>query len=91
MKRYALVVAGVVLAVTCILTFAWAIRSGPSASHVGKRDGTTTYEYDNLHRLTGVTYPDGSQIIYEYDANGNRTSKLVVPGANPDREMRGRP
>jgi len=35
-------------------------------------DGLTTYTYDALHRLTGVTYPDGEQVTYAYDAMGNR-------------------
>jgi RHS repeat-associated protein len=35
-------------------------------------DGLTTYGYDALHRLTGVTYPDGEQVTYAYDAMGNR-------------------
>jgi YD repeat-containing protein len=38
----------------------------------------TTYEYDNQHRLTKVTYDDGTQVIYTYDAAGNRMTKRVV-------------
>ncbi len=34
--------------------------------------GTTTYSYDALSRLTGVTYPDGEAVIYSYDSMGNR-------------------
>ena len=37
-------------------------------------DGTTTYTYDNLYRLTKVTYPNGEQVTYAYDPMGNRTS-----------------
>ena len=37
-----------------------------------------TYQYDPLNRLTLVTYPDGTQIQYEYDELGNRLSKTVV-------------
>ncbi len=37
-------------------------------------EGTTTYSYDKLYRLTGVTYPDGEQVTYAYDPMGNRTS-----------------
>jgi YD repeat-containing protein len=33
-----------------------------------------TYTYDSLGRLTGVTYTDGSSIIYAYDSAGNRTT-----------------
>jgi YD repeat-containing protein len=39
---------------------------------------TTTYQYDRLHRLTKVIYPGNVQIVYEYDAVGNRTTKMVV-------------
>jgi RHS repeat-associated protein len=37
-------------------------------------EGTTTYEYDAIGQLVGVTYPDGRQVSYEYDAVGNRIS-----------------
>ncbi len=37
-------------------------------------DGTTSYLYDNLYRLTQVTYPGGEQVTYAYDPMGNRTS-----------------
>lgn len=36
-----------------------------------------TYEYDGLHRLTQVTYEDGSAILFEYDAVGNRTVRVI--------------
>ena len=39
--------------------------------------GTTTYGYDALYRLTGVTYPDEKTEAYEYDRVGNRTIKKV--------------
>jgi len=38
---------------------------------------TITYDYDALHRLTRVTYDDGSAILYEYDAVGNRTLRVI--------------
>ena len=43
---------------------------------------TVTYEYDELHRLTYVTYDDGSWIRYEYDAVGNRVLDVMnsTPG-----------
>ena len=34
---------------------------------------STTYKYDNLHRLTRVVYDNGMQITYSYDEVGNRT------------------
>jgi YD repeat-containing protein len=45
---------------------------------------TATYEYDQLGRLTRVTYDNGTVIIYTYDAAGNRTSvSVTVPTATP--------
>ena len=39
-------------------------------------DGTTTYTYDNLGRLSGTTYPDTTPAeTFGYDAAGNRTSR----------------
>jgi len=34
--------------------------------------GMTTYKYDTLGQLVGVTYPNASTTTYEYDAVGNR-------------------
>ena len=39
---------------------------------------STTYTYDNLNRLTKVTYSNGVMVSYSYDALGNRTSKKVT-------------
>ena len=36
--------------------------------------GTSSYAYDDLHRLTNVTYPDGETVNYSYDAMGNRSA-----------------
>lgn len=36
-------------------------------------EGVTTYNYDDLYRLTAVTYPDGETVSYAYDPMGNRT------------------
>lgn len=35
------------------------------------------YSYDQLGRIVTVTYPDGKQIVYTYDAAGNRTQHVV--------------
>ncbi|MBL7686013.1 MAG: hypothetical protein JNK65_08285 [Deltaproteobacteria bacterium] len=42
-----------------------------------------SYTYDALKRLTAVTYADGTQITYQYDAMGNRVQKKVVPAIQP--------
>jgi YD repeat-containing protein len=83
MKRYLLVTIAVAVVVCCVLTLAWGIRPAPTRVTTvsdGTRESLVSYEYDNLHRLTRVTYEEGTQIIYEYDAVGNRTSRLVVSG-----------
>ena len=38
----------------------------------------TTYQYDDLHRLTRVERSDGSVTVYEYDDLGNRTNMTVI-------------
>jgi len=43
--------------------------------------GVTTYNYDLLDRLTGVTYPGPTTTGYTYDASGNRLTSQV--DANP--------
>ncbi|MEZ4494594.1 MAG: hypothetical protein R3C29_14940 [Dehalococcoidia bacterium] len=40
-------------------------------------EGTHTYEYDDLYRLTEVVYPGPSTTGYVYDDFGNRTSMTV--------------
>ena len=40
--------------------------------------GGATYAYDVLGRLTQVSYDNGTAIVYTYDANGNRTSRVVT-------------
>jgi YD repeat-containing protein len=41
----------------------------------------TTYSHDGLGRLSTVSYENGKQIVYNYDAAGNRSS--VVTQATP--------
>jgi RHS repeat-associated protein len=43
---------------------------------VADTSGTTTYGYDGLYRLTGVTYPNSDTQSYTYDAMGNRLTKV---------------
>jgi RHS repeat-associated protein len=39
---------------------------------------TTTYQYDNLYRLTGVNYPFDEIVSYNYDSMGNRISMTTT-------------
>jgi RHS repeat-associated protein len=39
------------------------------------------YDYDDLYRLTGVTYGNGDEVTYGYDAVGNRVSQTVPGGS----------
>jgi RHS repeat-associated protein len=36
--------------------------------------GVTSYTYDDLNQLTGVSYPSARHVTYAYDAMGNRTA-----------------
>jgi len=53
----------------------------------------TTYQYDDLHRLTRVSRSDGSVTVYNYDDFGNRTSlksssePLVILSPNGDETL----
>ena len=40
-----------------------------------------SYVYDDLSRLSSVTYPNGTQVVYTYDALGNRQTQLISNGA----------
>ena len=44
------------------------------------QQGTHSYSYDNLYRLTSVTYPGPTTTSYAFDAFGNRTSKTDGAG-----------
>ena len=40
-------------------------------------NGSVSYTYDALGRVTTVTYDTGVIVIYTYDANGNRTQQVI--------------
>jgi YD repeat-containing protein len=40
-----------------------------------------TYTYDNLNRLTSVSYPNGASLRYSYDAAGNMLTAITTPPA----------
>jgi YD repeat-containing protein len=41
------------------------------------QQGTHTYAYDDLYRLTSVTHPGPATTTYDFDAFGNRTEMVV--------------
>ena len=43
---------------------------------------SVTYQCDGLHRLTHVMFDDGSAIVFEYDAVGNRTLRVMTSDPN---------
>lgn len=51
------------------------LSGGLASSAIAASD--ELFEYDNLGRLTKVTYSSGAAIEYSYDEVGNRTSKVV--------------
>ncbi|MBV5327357.1 MAG: RHS repeat protein [Chlorobium sp.] len=53
-------------------------------SSTAARAGTTSYQYDELHRLKQVERPDGTVITYDYDSLGNRLVKVVTQDTDGD-------
>jgi YD repeat-containing protein len=47
------------------------LGAGVSAALAG-----VTYRYDRLHRLVEADYGNGKKVVYEYDAVGNRTTRV---------------
>lgn len=46
-------------------------------------NGSVTYTYDALGRVASVIYDTGVTIIYQYDANGNRTQQTINVNGGP--------
>ena len=44
---------------------------------------TTTYGYDDLNRLTSVSYSTGGALAYTYDNAGNRLTEIGADPSNP--------
>ena len=61
-----------------LLFFTWALLFAALQTFA-----QTTYTYDDLNRLTSVTYSNGVTVSYTYDALGNRTSKKVTGASAP--------
>lgn len=47
------------------------------ASAADAANGSVTYTYDALGRVTTASYDTGVLVIYSYDANGNRTQQVI--------------
>jgi YD repeat-containing protein len=50
------------------------LKTDQVATITNPRSKTTTYSYDDVHRLVNVTDAMGNEIDYTLDANGNRTA-----------------
>ncbi len=57
-----------------IASFSYTLDAVGNRIQIVDGDGTTTYTYDDLDRLTNVSYPGGRTQQYIYDPAGNRTS-----------------
>jgi RHS repeat-associated protein len=57
-----------------IAVFTYTLDAVGNRTAMDDLEGTTTYAYDDLYRLTEVTYPDGETVSYAYDPMGNRTA-----------------
>lgn len=58
-----------------ISAFAYTINAVGNRTQMVTLEGTTTFAYDALNRLTSVTYPGPETQTYSYDAVGNRLTK----------------
>ena len=61
-----------------ISNFSYTYNNDGSRASMVTPEGTHSYTYDDLYRLTGVSYPDATSATYSFDSAGNRTS--VVNG-----------
>ena len=59
---------------TTVASVAYALDDVGNRTQRVDQQGTHTYAYDDLYRLTSVTYPGPSTTSYAFDAFGNRTS-----------------
>jgi len=61
---------------TTLASFGYTLDDAGLRTAVASLAGTESYGYDNLYRLTGVTYPDATTQAYTYDPVGNRQTKV---------------
>ncbi|MBL0385943.1 DNRLRE domain-containing protein [Tumebacillus sp. ITR2] len=63
---------------TPLEAYAYSFDANNSITGITTDKGAVSYQYDALDRLTQETLPDGTKIVYTYDAAGNRTQKAVT-------------
>jgi len=56
-------------------SFTYVLDDVGNRTQVTDNSGVTTFDYDDLYRLTSVTYPGPATDTYTYDPNGNRLTK----------------
>jgi RHS repeat-associated protein len=61
---------------TTLTDFGYTLDNAGMRTAVQTPAGLESYTYDDLYRLTGVTYPDSSTQAYTYDNVGNRQTKV---------------
>ena len=54
-----------------------AISLSLAATPASAANGSVTYTYDALGRVSTASYDTGVIVIYAYDANGNRTQQTI--------------
>ena len=65
---------------TTVASVAYTLDDVGNRTQRADQQGTHTYAYDDLYRLTSVTYPGPSTTTYAFDAFGNRTSMTTSAG-----------
>ena len=53
---------------------------GTQSAYIDKRGHRTEYSYDPNGNLTGVSYPDGTQERFSYDAEGRNIASVNREG-----------
>lgn len=77
--------------------YTYTLDNAGNRTAVQDGSGTKSYTFDNLYRLTQVTYTDSTSQYYCYDRVGNRTATVSGCGSasytytNGDRMTRGNP
>jgi RHS repeat-associated protein len=59
-------------------SFTYTLDDVGNRTQVVTPEGTESYTFDDLYRLTGVTYPDSTSESFSYDEVGNRTATAVL-------------